>query len=253
MELMPMLKRSLICVLALSGAARAQDWPQHSMDRPAPRVVAGNFSGALVAPPADAIVLFDGKSLDGWNTGGRTPQPAKWKVEKGYMEVVKGTGAIQTTRGFGDVQLHVEFSTAVGLPDSIVSQERSNSGVFLMRTYEVQVLDSYNNKTYADGSAGAIYGQYPPLVNASRKPGEWQAYDIVFRAPRFKSDSTLADSARITVFHNGVLVQNNVAILGPTTHMVRTPYRYHADKLPLQLQDHGDPVRYRNIWVRELQ
>jgi hypothetical protein len=233
-------------------SAQTSPWPQHSMDRPQPRVVTP-APASPAPPPSDAIVLFDGKSFSEWRTADRAAGPPKWKIEKGYMEVVKGTGGIKTARGFGDVQLHIEFATAAGLADTIVSQERSNSGVFLMGTYEVQVLDSYNNKTYADGSAGAIYGQYPPLVNASRKPGEWQAYDIAFRAPRFRADSSLADSARVTVFHNGVLVQNNVAIMGPTTHMRRTPYSYHADKLPIMLQDHGDPVRFRNVWVRELQ
>jgi hypothetical protein len=166
------------------------------------------------------------------------------------MEVAKGTGSIETAQGFGSAQLHVEWRAPVPAEGS--GQDRGNSGVFLMGMYEVQVLDSYKNRTYADGSAGAIYGQYPPLVNASRKPGEWQTYDIVFRAPRFRADSTLADSAHFTVFHNGVLVQNNVAAMGPTSHMRRTPYSYHADKLPIMLQDHGDPIRFRNIWVREL-
>ncbi|HEX7937808.1 MAG TPA: DUF1080 domain-containing protein [Gemmatimonadaceae bacterium] len=242
-----------LCLTA--GIADAQDlgpWPQHSLDRPAPKVVTPAPAGAPVPPPADAIVLFDGKSLDNWRTADKAGSPAKWKVAKGYMEVVAGSGGIRTVQAFGDVQLHVEWATPANPPDSLKSQERGNSGVFLMSTYEVQVLDSWNNKTYADGSAGSIYGQYPPLVNVSRKPGEWQTYDIIFHSPHFRADSSVAAPARFTVFHNGVLIQDNVALVGPTSHMRRTPYSMHPDKLPLMLQDHGDPIRYRNIWVREL-
>jgi hypothetical protein len=209
-------------------------------------------AGAPVPPPSDAIVLFDGTSLANWHHGDSVMTPARWKVANGYMEVVAGTGAIHTVRPFGDVQLHVEFATPPNPPASHKSQERGNSGVFLMSRYEVQVLDSYDNKTYPDGQAGAIYGQYPPLVNASRKPGEWQSYDIVFHAPRFRADSSVASPARFTVYHNGVLVQDNVSLVGPTSNMRRDPYVMHADRMPLLLQDHGDPVRYRNIWVREL-
>jgi Domain of Unknown Function (DUF1080) len=167
------------------------------------------------------------------------------------MEVVAGTGAIATARGFGDVQLHVEWMApkpAVG-----EGQDRGNSGVFLMGRYEVQVLDSYHNTTYPDGQAAAIYGQYPPLVNASRPPGEWQTYDIVFVRPRFDANGKLVSPARITVFHNGLIVQNDVTLTGPTAHQQRPPYATHADALPISLQDHGHPVRYRNIWVRPLE
>jgi hypothetical protein len=167
------------------------------------------------------------------------------------MEAVKGAGAIQTVRSFGSCQLHVEWATpspAVGQ-----DQDRGNSGVFLMNTYEVQVLDSYNSKTYADGMAAAIYGQYPPLVNASRKPGEWQTYDIVFHSPHFDADGTLIAPARMTVFHNGVLVHDHQELTGPTAHKARPPYKAHADRLPLSLQDHAHPVRFRNIWLRELE
>jgi hypothetical protein len=167
------------------------------------------------------------------------------------MEVVKDTGAIRTKRGFGDCQLHVEWATPSPAVGS--DQDRGNGGVFLMDTYEVQVLDSYDSRTYADGMAGAIYGQYPPLVNASRKPGEWQTYDIVFHAPRFDERGSLLAPARMTVFHNGVLVQDNEELTGPTAHKARPPYKAHADKMPLSLQDHGHPVRYRNIWIRALQ
>ena len=232
----------------------AQDlgsWPQHSLSRPQPRIVTLAPAGAPVPPPSDAIVLFDGTSLANWRTADSAMGPAKWKVESGYMEVVAGSGAILTSRGFGDAQLHIEFASP-SPPSTRTGQNRGNSGVFLMRTYEVQVLDSWQNPTYPDGQAGALYGQYPPLVNASRKPGEWQTFDIVFRAPRFRSDSSVASPARFTVFHNGVLVQDNVALVGPTSHTRRTPYIAHPDRLPIMLQDHGDPVRFRNIWIREL-
>ena len=243
---------AVFVALFLFPCSLFSQWPQHSLERPQPKVVTPAPAGATVPPPADAVVLFYGKSLANWRTGGGEGKPAGWKVANGYMEVVAGSGAIHTVRAFGDVQLHVEWATPPNPPDSVKSQERGNSGVFLMSIYEVQVLDSYNNKTYADGSAASIYGQYPPLVNASRKPGEWQTYDIVFHAPRFRADASLADSARFTVFHNGVLVQDNVSAMGPTTNGRRTPYSMHADKLPLTLQDHGDPIRFRNIWVREL-
>jgi hypothetical protein len=166
------------------------------------------------------------------------------------MEVVNDSGSIRTKRGFGDCQLHVEWATPAAATGS--GQDRGNSGVFLMDLYEVQVLDSYNSKTYADGMAAAIYGQYPPLVNASRKPGEWQTYDIVFHAPRFDEDGKLVSPARMTVLHNGILVQDNEELTGPTANKARPPYKAHADKLPLSLQDHGHPVRYRNIWIREI-
>ena len=242
--------------MMVTTAAKAQiygtsTWPQHSLDRPQPPIVTPAPAGAPVPPPSDAVVLFDGKSLSNW-VSMRPGEAARWKVANGYMEVVKGSGDIRTTFEFGDAQLHVEFATPANPPDSLTSQERSNSGVYLMSRYELQVLDSYNNKTYPDGQAGAIYGQYPPLVNASRKPGEWQTYDVVFHRPRFDEAGKLASPARMTVFHNGVLVQDNTEIMGPTTHMRRSPYAPHPDKLPLLLQDHGDPIRYRNIWVREL-
>jgi hypothetical protein len=198
--------------------------------------------------PADAIVLFDGKDLSGWTT--TKGAPAEWLVRDGYMEVVKGKGSIRTTRGFGDCQLHVEWASPETPTGS--GQDRGNSGVFLMEVYEVQVLDSYNSRTYADGMAGAIYGQYPPLVNASRKPGEWQSHDIIFRAPRFDERGGLVAPATMTVFHNGILVQDNEELTGPTAHKARPPYKAHADRLPISLQDHSHPVRFRNIWIREL-
>jgi hypothetical protein len=232
-----------------AGAGGPGDWPIHDRTRPAPAAVDPGPAGPPAPAPADATVLFGGKDLSAWRTrkGGG---PAGWKVENGYAEVVKGSGDIETVQGFGDCQLHVEWmspSPAVG-----EDQDRGNSGVFLMGQYEVQVLDSYRSATYPDGQAAAIYGQYPPLVNASRPPGQWQTYDIAFRAPRFDADGKLLRPARLTVFHNGVLVQDAVELTGPTAHKARPPYKAHTAKLPIALQDHAHPVRFRNIWVREL-
>lgn len=240
----------IACAMSASGQVSTK-WPQHSMDRPQPRVADPGPFTASPPPPSDAIVLFDGRSLSGWRSADSTAEPARWKVSGGYMEVVAKTGAIQTTQAFGDIQLHVEWRTPT--PPLGESQERGNSGVFLMGRYEVQVLDSYHNVTYADGHAGAIYGQFPPLVNASRPPGEWQSYDIIFHRPRFDPAGTLLAPARMTVFMNGILVQDDVALSGPTAHQRRPPYVRHADALPIQLQDHGNPVRFRNIWARRLE
>ena len=245
---------NVIAILALtpsmSSSQSPGDWPIHSMDRPQPPIVHVGLLAAPVPPPSDAVVLFDGKSLANWRTADSAHGPAKWKVENGYMEVVKATGNIETALGFGDAQLHIEWATPT--PPRGEGQDRGNSGVFLMERYEVQVLDSYDSRTYPDGQASAMYGQYPPLVNACRPPGEWQTYDIVFHAPRFDALGKVVSPARFTVLHNNVLVHDNVALTGPTAHNQRPPYAMHADKLPLMLQDHGHPVRYRNIWVREL-
>jgi Domain of Unknown Function (DUF1080) len=242
----------LSLLLAASCFAQVDTkWKIHDLHRPVPPIVTPGTSSTQETPgkpPSDAIVIFDGKDLSQWLD--KDNGPAKWKVENGYFEVVPKTGYIHTKTPFGDCQLHVEFSEPV--PPKGESQERGNSGVFLMGLYEIQVLDSYENKTYADGQAGAVYGQYPPLVNASRPPGRWQWYDIVFHGPRFDSSGKLLRPARITVFHNGVLVQDNVEPTGPTAHGERPPYKAGPDKLPLALQDHGNPVRYRNIWIREL-
>jgi 2-keto-4-pentenoate hydratase/2-oxohepta-3-ene-1,7-dioic acid hydratase in catechol pathway len=235
---------------AETGPMASGGFPMHSMTRPKPPVINPGPGGPPVPAPSDAIVLFDGKSLANWRTADSAKGPAKWKVENGYMEVVRGTGSIETAQGYGDAHLHVEWSAPN--PPTGSGQNRGNSGVFLMSTYEVQVLDSYRNDTYADGQAGAVYGQFPPLVNAMRPPGEWQVYDIVFRAPRFSPTGAVTSPARMTVFHNGVLVQDNVSLLGPTSNQRRDPYVAHADRLPVMLQDHGDPVRFRNIWIREL-
>ena len=223
-------------------------WPQHSMDRPPPPVVSPAPPAAPGAPPSDAVVLFDGRDLSQWV--GDSGQPAAWKVEHGYAEIVPESGNIHTRQGFGDCQLHVEWMAPV--PPRGEGQERGNSGVYLMSRYEVQVLDSYDNRTYADGQAASVYGQYPPLANASRPPGEWQSYDIVFHRPRFDAQGKVLSPARLTVFHNGILVQDDVELSGPTANQRRPPYTAHPDELPLLLQNHGNPVRYRNIWVRPL-
>jgi hypothetical protein len=218
------------------------------MDRPRPRVLDPGPERAPVPPPPDAIVLFAGKDVTEWQS--EDGNPAKWIVRDGYIEVAPRSGALVTKRGFGNLQLHLEWATPT--PPSGEGQERGNSGVFLMTHYEIQVLDSYHNDTYADGQAAAVYGQTPPLVNASRPPGQWQTYDIVFHRPRFASDGSTRDSARVTVFHNGVLVQDNTIITGRTVHGSRARYAPHPDRLPLLLQDHGNPVRFRDVWVREL-
>jgi len=240
----------LALVACVSGVARAQvrSWPQHSLERPRPPVVATGPAAPPAQAPGDAVVLFDGGSLAEWQSA--DSGPARWVVREGYFEVAPGTGPIMSRRAFGDVQLHLEW--AAPSPPHGEGQDRGNSGVFLMGRYEIQVLDSYRNETYADGQAAAIYGQTPPLVNASRPPGEWQAYDIVFRRPRWGANGVVADSARVTVFHNGVMVHDAVALTGPTAHQRRPPYQPHADRLPLLLQDHDHPVRFRNIWIREL-
>ncbi len=194
-------------------------------------------------------MLFDGTSLAEWRSAADSG-PARWTVRDGYLEVAGGSGSIETRKAFGAIQLHLEW--AAPDPPRGEGQARGNSGVFLMGLYEVQVLDSWRNDTYADGQAAALYGQAPPLVNASRPPGEWQTYDLVFHPPRFGPRGEVLAPARITVFHNGVLVHDNAAFTGRTVHGRPAVYAPHADRLPLLLQDHGDPVRFRNIWVREL-
>lgn len=237
-----------ILAMGMTGPANAQEWEVHSMDRPRPPVVDPGPAGPPAPVPSDAVVLFDGTDLREWRGG---EGPAGWRVEGGYVEVVGGSGSISTRRAFGDIQLHVEWAAPAQIEGD--GQGRGNSGVFLMGLYEIQVLDSYRNDTYPDGQAAALYGQEPPLVNASRPPGEWQTYDIVFRRPRFADDGSLVEPARATVFHNGVLVHNNVAFHGRTVHRQRATYAPHEERLPLTLQDHGNPVRFRNIWVRELE
>lgn len=218
----------------------------HDDKRPQPPVVAPAGADAPFAPPSDATVLFDGRDLSGWESckdGG----PAGWKVLDGCMEVVPGTGNIRTKAALGDVQLHLEWAAPEVVKGE--SQGRGNSGVFLMGLYEVQVLDCYGNPTYPDGTTGALYGQCPPLVNACRKPGEWQTFDIVWEGPRFEGEK-LVRPARITVFHNGVLLHHAKELLGPTKHKVLPEPKPHPHTGPLMLQDHKDLVRFRNIWCR---
>jgi hypothetical protein len=243
----------LLCTafLAPAGAQQAPlgGWPQHSRARPAPPVVTpGPY--VQVLPPKDAVVLFDGTSLDRFMMGDSSA--AKWRIVDGAIEVVPNTGTLVSRDAFGDVQLHIEFMSPN--PPHGSDQDRGNSGVFFGGgRYEVQVLDSYRNSTYPDGQAASLYGQYPPLVNASRAPGEWQTYDITYRRPRFAKAGTVLSPATLTVVHNGVLVHDHRALIGPTANGSRPPYEKHDDRLPLMLQDHEHPVRFRNIWLRHLE
>jgi hypothetical protein len=221
----------------------------HGSERPQPRIVTpGAVTDSVPAgAPSDAIVLFDGSDLSGWEGG--EGKPAAWKVEQGYMEVVPGSGNVRTKQQFGDCQLHVEWAAPTEVKGE--GQGRGNSGVFLMGIYEIQVLDCYQNPTYADGTTAAIYGQYPPLVNACRPPAQWQTYDIIWIAPRFDGGH-LSSPARVTVIHNGIVVHHDTTLIGPTTHRAVQDYTAHPAEGPLELQDHGDLVRFRNIWYRPL-
>ncbi len=222
------------------------DWHVHDPERPQPEIV-GQTAAVTTKPPGDAIVLFDGTNLDAFVAAdGGT---AGWTLAQGTMRT-NGSGAIRTREAFGDIQLHVEFSA----PDPAEGdgQQRGNSGLFFMGRYEVQILDSADNPVYPDGQAAALYGQMPPLVNASAAPREWQSYDIVFEAPRFTGDGALLSPAFVTVFHNGVLVQHRTAFQGATAHRALPRYSAHEAAAPLLIQDHGQLVAFRNIWVRKL-
>ena len=236
----------IFTTIVLSANAQQSGDPKATeVWEPVPKMVT---TAANNQPPSDAIILFNGKDLSEWSS--MDGSAAKWQLDDNAMVVTKRTGNIHTKRSFGDCQLHVEWATP-----SVVEGEgqgRGNSGIFLMGNYEVQVMDSYNNPTYSNGQAGSIYKQHIPLVNASKKPGEWQTYDIIFNAPQFNDDGSLKTPAFVTVLHNGVLVQNHVQIKGGTVYIGQPSYKKHGDKEPIVLQDHGNPVRYRNIWIREL-
>ncbi len=247
------MKKHLIFVFGLLAVgAYAQNPTRASLDSKATelweltpkKITPGSVMGEA---PSDAIVLFNGKDLSSWNSQQDTE--AKWEVKDGAMTVVKGTGEIRTKQKFGDIQLHIEWRTpAIVIGDG---QGRSNSGIFLQGRYELQVLDSYDNPTYTNGQAGSIYKQSIPLANVCRKPGEWQTYDVIYTAPRFSENGRVITPAAITVLQNGVLVQNNFQIWGPTQNQGSPLYESHG-KASLSLQDHGNPISFRNIWVREL-
>ena len=233
-----------------TNRAATPGWRQHDLTRPQPPRVEPGAPALPVAAPSDAVMLIgpDGSGLDAWESG--AGGPATWTVTDGALVATPGSGAIQTKESFGDVQLHVEWMPA-DEPEKD-GQNRSNSGVFFADgRYEVQILDNWDNETYADGRAAAIYGQYPPLADASRPPDEWESYDIYFRMPRFGADGAVTEPARLTVVQNGVLVQNNEVLRGGTMWLETLPYEAHGAGR-IQLQDHGSPVRFRNLWVRRL-
>ncbi|MCW3113714.1 MAG: hypothetical protein JWR18_2110 [Segetibacter sp.] len=242
-------------VNAASAQAKHEDTEFYT---PVPAVVTPTYINKA-APPPDAIVLFDGKSLDQWVSTGDTTKPANWTVGKGLLTVNKSAGNIQTRQSFQDYQLHLEWR----IPKNITgtSQGRGNSGLFLASIgkgdagYELQIMDSYNNPTYVNGQAGSIYKQFAPMVNPSLPPGEWQSYDVAWKAPRFNDDGSVLSPARVTVHFNGILVQNNVELKGPTLYVGQPSYKKHNAANPIKLQSHGDksePISFRNIWIRSL-
>ncbi len=223
---------------ASNNVVDVEQWPETV--QPGPRE-------GVAPPPSDALVLFDGTDLSAWQK--HNGNKAKWSVQDGYMQVRLFAGSIITRKSFGDVQLHVEWAT----PAKPIGrgQHRGNSGIKLMGRYEIQILDSYGNKTSPTGQSGAVYSQHAPLVNASRPTGYWQSFDIIFTRPRFAEDGTLLKPAYVTVFHNGILIQDHVEIQGPTKG--NASYSYHPDRLPIELQNHRSKVRFRNVWVRDLE
>jgi len=231
-----------VAAAAVGLTARAALQPEYKSGIvwPEPKVITPGKD--VHEPPSDAVVLFDGKDLSKWKGG------ENWQVKDGYAVVQKSD--ITTKDSFGDYQLHVEFATPEKVSGS--GQGRGNSGVFLANRYEVQVLDSYENKTYFDGQCGSLYKQSPPMVNACRKPGEWQTYDIIFTAPRFADDGKVLKPAYVTVIHNGVVVQNHFELQGGTFYDRPPAYEKHPEKQPIRLQNHGNPVKFRNIWIREI-
>jgi len=264
---LPTTTTTLCAVLSLSGGVYAANtgsafygdapdehhpWAVHDHNRPQPPLVTpGTFSTQEQPgkPPSDAVILFDGSDLSKWEADEGNGVPTKWVVKDGAMECVPGSGYIRTKDKFGDIQLHVEWASPTKAEGE--SQGRGNSGVFLMGLVEIQVLDNYNNPTYADGFAGSVYGVNPPLANALRPPGQFETYDIVFRRPVYK-DGQPVDPGHVTVFENGVLVQDHTMLEGGTGHMARAKPGAFPEVGPLKLQDHGNPVRYRNIWYRPL-
>lgn len=244
-----------LCLLQAEAQEKAKPEDTEVWE-PIPHVVSPGKN--LGDAPSDAIILFGGKSLDKWVSTQDRTKPAAWTLNDGYFTVKKGTGNIETQEKFSNYQLHIEWK----IPSNITGtgQARGNSGVFLASTgtgdagYELQVLDAYQNKTYVNGMAGSIYKQFIPLANPARKPGEWQTYDIIWTAPIFNADSSLASPARATVFFNGVLVENNVALKGETRYIGQPFYKMHGPS-PIKLQAHGDksePLSFRNIWIRPL-
>ncbi|MDT0685334.1 3-keto-disaccharide hydrolase [Autumnicola psychrophila] len=240
---------TLLTIPDMANSQNKEDLPPEATEfyEPVPKKIeAGSQPGEA---PSDAIVLFNGTNLDAWQSAEDSSE-AKWNVSNGVFTVNPGSGPIETKQEFGDVQLHLEWRAPQEIKGE--GQGRGNSGVFLMNNYEVQVLDSYESKTYTNGQAGSIYKQSPPLVNVTKSPEEWNVYDIIFKAPRFNKDGMLIKPATVTVLHNGVLVQDHFEIKGPTRYTGIPHYTAHADKLPIQLQDHGNLVSFRNIWVRNL-
>ncbi len=254
---MVMYKRVFIAVAAMAASVTAIAQPntaKHTHEstelwEPEPRLVTPggpSVNTGTATAPSDAVVLFDGRDLSKWKSG---QSDAKWTVADGVVTVKPGAGDIQTRQDFDNFQLHIEFRTPSVVKGS--GQGRGNSGIFMQGVYELQVLDSYDNRTYSNGQAGSLYKRFMPLVNASRKPGEWQTYDVIYKAPVFNKDGQVITPAYITVLHNGVLIQNNTAIVGNTPFVGAPQLEVHG-KGPIKLQDHGDLVSYRNIWIREL-
>jgi hypothetical protein len=235
-------------------ALPGQRWLVHDRNRPQVRKVEPGLPIPELRPPSDAIVLFDGADLSHWGTidrSGEITEP-KWKIENGYVELVPRAGSLITKQAFGDCQLHLEWMTPPGADAAHKGQMRGNSGVVMMKRYEIQILSSFDNPNYADGSAGALYGLYPPLVNPCRPEGEWNSYDLVFKAPKF-ADQSLAKAASVTLFFNNLIVHDHVELLGTTSVEPIAKYQPHPMEDPLMLQGHAGPVRYRNIWIRRLQ
>jgi hypothetical protein len=240
----------LVFISFISGLGYAQEngikWEIHDTKRPYPKKI------NPFPIPSDAIVLFSGADLSAWEKADKAAS-FNWKIEDGYFYNPGGKGDIQTRQSFGNCQIHIEWSVPEYDPGKS-HYDRGNSGIYLMSTYELQIFDSYPDANiYADGMAASIYGQYPPLVNASLPPLAWQSFDIVFLRPEFDNKGKLLSPAKMTVFHNGVIVHHDRALTGPTAHKQRPRYEAHANRLPLLIQGHGSPVRFRNIWIREIE